>query len=81
MTEDKDFVIKTIMKAARTGDKGAFGDGKIFVSAGGGSLHHQLRRQGDRRRRVGRGGGMKEVIAVVRMNMMNQTKQALTDAA
>jgi len=29
---DKDFVIATIMKAARTGDKGAFGDGKIFVS-------------------------------------------------
>lgn len=30
--KDKDFVIKTIMAAARTGDKGAFGDGKIFVS-------------------------------------------------
>lgn len=30
--KDKDFVIKTIMKAARTGDKGAFGDGKIFVT-------------------------------------------------
>lgn len=29
---DKDFVIKTILKAARTGDKGAFGDGKIFVT-------------------------------------------------
>ena len=29
---DVDFVIKTIMAAARTGDKGAFGDGKIFVS-------------------------------------------------
>lgn len=29
--EAKDFVIKTIIKAARTGDKGAFGDGKIFV--------------------------------------------------
>lgn len=29
---DKDFVIETIMKSARTGDKGAFGDGKIFVS-------------------------------------------------
>jgi nitrogen regulatory protein PII 1 len=24
-------VIKTIMQAARTGDKGAYGDGKIFV--------------------------------------------------
>ncbi len=31
--EDKDFVIKTIMESARTGSKGAFGDGKIFVSA------------------------------------------------
>jgi len=30
--EDKAFVVETIMKAARTGDKGAFGDGKIFVS-------------------------------------------------
>jgi len=29
---DKDFAVRTIMKAARTGDKGAFGDGKIFVS-------------------------------------------------
>jgi nitrogen regulatory protein PII 1 len=30
--EDKDFVIRTVIKAARTGDKGAFGDGKIFVT-------------------------------------------------
>jgi nitrogen regulatory protein PII 1 len=30
--DDKDFVIKTVIKAARTGVKGAFGDGKIFVS-------------------------------------------------
>ena len=29
---DKDLVIKTVMNAARTGEKGAFGDGKIFVS-------------------------------------------------
>lgn len=29
---DKDFVIKTIMSTARTGEKGAFGDGKIFVA-------------------------------------------------
>jgi nitrogen regulatory protein PII 1 len=29
---DKDYVIKVIMQAARTGHKGAFGDGKIFVS-------------------------------------------------
>jgi len=30
--EDKDYVISVIMKAARSGAKGAFGDGKIFVS-------------------------------------------------
>jgi nitrogen regulatory protein PII 1 len=30
--EDKDFVINTIMNTARTGAKGAFGDGKIFVN-------------------------------------------------
>ena len=29
--QDKDFVIKTVINAARTGAKGAFGDGKIFV--------------------------------------------------
>lgn len=29
---DKEFVIETIMKAARTGTKGAFGDGKIFIT-------------------------------------------------
>ena len=31
-SEDQDFVIETIMRAARTGEKGAYGDGKIFVS-------------------------------------------------
>ncbi|SHO46462.1 P-II family nitrogen regulator [Desulfopila aestuarii] len=30
--QDKDFVINTIMSAARSGTKGAFGDGKIFVT-------------------------------------------------
>lgn len=30
--KDKDFIVKTVIKAARTGDKGAFGDGKIFIS-------------------------------------------------
>jgi nitrogen regulatory protein PII 1 len=29
---DKDLVIKTVIESARTGAKGAFGDGKIFVS-------------------------------------------------
>ncbi|WP_010251787.1 P-II family nitrogen regulator [Acetivibrio cellulolyticus] len=30
--EDKDDVIKIVVKNAKTGEKGAFGDGKIFVS-------------------------------------------------
>lgn len=30
--EDKEFVVKSIMESAKTGDKGAFGDGKIFVA-------------------------------------------------
>jgi nitrogen regulatory protein PII 1 len=30
--QDKDFAVRTIIKAARTGDKGAFGDGKIFIT-------------------------------------------------
>ncbi len=30
--KDKDFVVKTIVEEARTGSKGAFGDGKIFLS-------------------------------------------------
>ncbi len=30
--EDKDDVIKIIMRVARTGEKGNFGDGRIFVS-------------------------------------------------
>jgi nitrogen regulatory protein PII 1 len=30
--KDKDLVLKTIIANARTGSKGAFGDGKIFVS-------------------------------------------------
>lgn len=29
--KDRDFVVKTIIKAARTGAKGAYGDGKIFI--------------------------------------------------
>jgi nitrogen regulatory protein PII 1 len=31
--EDKDFVVDTIVKSARSGSKGAYGDGKIFISA------------------------------------------------
>ncbi len=29
---EKAFAVETIIKAARTGSKGAFGDGKIFIS-------------------------------------------------
>jgi nitrogen regulatory protein PII 1 len=29
---DKEFVKRIIIESARTGDKGAFGDGKLFVS-------------------------------------------------
>ncbi|HRX11882.1 MAG TPA: P-II family nitrogen regulator [Draconibacterium sp.] len=30
--EDKEFAVNTIMEAARTEPKGAFGDGKIFIT-------------------------------------------------
>lgn len=30
--QDRDLVVSTIMQAARSGSKGAFGDGKIFIS-------------------------------------------------
>ena len=30
--EDTEFVVSTIMEAARTGEKGQFGDGKIFIT-------------------------------------------------
>lgn len=30
--EDREFVIRTIMEAARSSEKGAYGDGKIFVT-------------------------------------------------
>ena len=29
---DKDFVVSNIMEAARSGEKGQFGDGKIFIT-------------------------------------------------
>ena len=31
--EDKDDVVKIIIRSSKTGEKGAFGDGKIFISA------------------------------------------------
>ncbi|MFV0397860.1 MAG: P-II family nitrogen regulator [Bacteroidales bacterium] len=30
--KDKDFIVETIIEAARSGEKGQFGDGKIFVT-------------------------------------------------
>lgn len=30
--KDKEFVVNTVISTARTGEKGSFGDGKIFVS-------------------------------------------------
>lgn len=30
--KDKEFVVKTIIESAKSGDKGSFGDGKVFVS-------------------------------------------------
>lgn len=30
--KDKEFVLKTIMSTAKSGEEGAFGDGKIFIS-------------------------------------------------
>ncbi|MGD9825792.1 MULTISPECIES: P-II family nitrogen regulator [Desulfobacter] len=30
--KDRDFLLKTILATAKTGEKGAFGDGKIFIS-------------------------------------------------
>jgi nitrogen regulatory protein PII 1 len=29
---DKEFVVRAILESARTGDEGAFGDGKIFIT-------------------------------------------------
>ena len=31
--EDKDDVVKVVMRTARTGDNGNFGDGRIFISS------------------------------------------------
>ena len=77
---DKDFVIKTVLKAARTGDKGRLRRRQDLCLPGGRSLHHQLRHQGERRRGDGRGQDMKEIMAIVRINMMNKTKKALAEA-
>lgn len=30
--KDREFLLKTILETAKTGEKGAFGDGKVFIS-------------------------------------------------
>lgn len=30
--QEKEFVVKTILTSARSGDKGSFGDGKVFIT-------------------------------------------------
>lgn len=32
LEHEKDFVVRAMVESARTGDQGAFGDGKIFIS-------------------------------------------------
>ena len=78
--QDKDYVVKTVMKAARTGDKGAYGDGKIFVSPVQEVYTISFRHPGNVFGKHRRGEDMKEVMAIVRMNMMNKTKRALSEA-
>lgn len=82
---DKDFVVDVIMKNARTSPEGAFGDGKIFVSpvdevytvrtvlatTWRRSSTPQPKPPKRRRRRF----LVKEVMAIIRMNKMNQTKR------
>src|SRR5512139_112556 len=75
----KDFVIKTVLKAARSGDKGAYGDGKIFVSPVN-EVYTISSGIKEGAGEPGRGKAMKEVMAIVRINMMNKTKKALAEA-
>ena len=104
---DKDYVVKVIMQAARTGNKGAFGDGKIFVSPveevytvssgveggrvpdvdprgrRGTSASARMKPMFESQAHVpptNKEPPMKEVLAIIRMNKMNETKQALVDA-
>ena len=77
---DKDFVIKTVVKAAADRRQRRLRRRQDLHLAGGRGLHHQLRHQGERRRRAGRGQDMKEIMAIMRINMMNKTKKALAEA-
>ena len=74
---DKDFRHRNHHECRQDRDKGAFGDGKIFVSDVEDvyTISSGVKETGPEG-----GNGMKEVIAIVRMNMMNKTKKALTEA-
>jgi nitrogen regulatory protein PII 1 len=76
-SKDKDFVIKTIMHGGKTGEKGAFGDGKIFISPVEETYTISSGIKTKAGWKPGRGEDMKEIMAVIRMNKMNQTKKAL----
>ena len=77
--DEKDVLINTIVSASRTGETGAFGDGKIFVTPVEEvyTISSGLR---DDSWRTGRGADMKEVTAIIRMDKMNFTKLALSEA-
>ncbi len=71
--EDKEFVINTIMSTARSGAKGAFGDGKIFISdvECAYTISSGVKEERTEVRRL------KEVLAIVRINMMNENPQGV----
>ncbi len=76
---EKDMVIKTVIGAARTGANGAFGDGKIFVSPVE-EVYTVSSGIKETDADKAEGARMKEVVAIIRMNKINQTKEALIDA-
>lgn len=70
---DKEFVLKAIMESARTEKTGAYGDGKIFVSP-----VEEVYTVSSGIKETGKASDiMKEVMAIIRINMMNKTKEAL----
>ena len=72
---DKEKVIKTILKTAKTGNEGTFGDGKIFVSP----IEEVYTISKGYSRTLGR-TAMKEIMAVIRMRRTSATKKALIAA-
>ena len=69
-----DEVVHLIIKNAKTGEDGTFGDGKIFVSEVERALYGE-----QRRREAVRRPDMKEVMAVIRINKINETKRVLSE--